>query len=354
LSVRAFGFTAASWDYTITVPPIPMVTAIPDVTIHHATRGSTDTVGASNELVLPDVPAGVKDYMLVITITATDTNGAPHRNSFAIGVHRPIEIYYNGNIQIGEILPPTPVSACIPGGAESRSVSYDETVSETRTRRLDLGWNTSWLQEHSASTTDEYSRMLMDSRNQSNSTGVTTTDGSTFGWNYEMNSSNSVGAQGGFQGIFFNVGGHADHSWGGSQGMNGSMEMSTSQTRNNEFGLSQSEATTETHIATETNGMNIGGGTTMNITLEVSSMTSTTRSFQAYIPSHEFGVFYRQTTRLVRRGLVVVYNLCGIGQVVGNADFNDWAWSPDLGVSDSCPPLPASNLPPAHCYIGCN
>jgi hypothetical protein len=86
-------------------------------------------------------------------------------------------------------------------------------------------------------------------------------------------------------------------------------------------------------------------------TVEVSSSTSDTRSFSAYVPAHEFGVFYRQTTRLLRQGLIVTYNLCGEPTVVGQANFSDWAWAPDLATTPACPPLPPSNLPAAACYV---
>jgi hypothetical protein len=297
------------------------------------------------------VPDALQSYMAVITIDATDTAGNHHQTAFATGIHRPLEIYYNGNVQIAETLPPVPVSACIPGGNESRSVSYDETIAETRTRRMEMNWNQGWLRDHTVTEGQDLSRALTDEMHNNNSTAVSTTDGQHFGWSYDHGTNTNVGVMGGFQGIFFNGGGHADHGWTSNMGMNGGNDRSVTNTRTTETGLSHSETTTETTHASETNSVNMSGSLGGSVSLEVSSMTSQTRSFQAYIPAHQFGVFYRQTTRIVRRGMIVVYNMCGLPQVVGQADFSDWAWAPDLGVAPSCPPLPASNLPPAQCYV---
>ena len=55
--------------------------------------------------------------------------------------------------------------------------------------------------------------------------------------------------------------------------------------------------------------------------------------------------------RVLRRAAVVTYNQCGSASVVAELDFHDWAWSPDLALSNACPPLPTSNLPDAVCYV---
>ena len=89
-------------------------------------------------------------------------------------------------------------------------------------------------------------------------------------------------------------------------------------------------------------------------TLTVSSSTneSTTQSFAGFIPNEKFGIFYRQTTRWVRRAEVRAYNLCGLSRHVGELVFNEYTWAPDLAVSTSCEDQPpAPNLPEAGCFI---
>lgn len=59
------------------------------------------------------------------------------------------------------------------------------------------------------------------------------------------------------------------------------------------------------------------------------------------------GMWFRQATRMLRRGDYVVRDLCGNGTVVGESQLNDWAWAADLAIGESCPPEP--NFLPAEC-----
>ncbi|NIS28792.1 MAG: hypothetical protein GWO04_02010, partial [Actinobacteria bacterium] len=66
-------------------------------------------------------------------------------STFAIGVHRPLEFFYNGNVTVAEVMAAVPVSACIPGGINGRDATYNESMSETRDRSYSLNWNETWL-----------------------------------------------------------------------------------------------------------------------------------------------------------------------------------------------------------------
>jgi hypothetical protein len=76
------------------------------------------------------------------------------------------------------------------------------------------------------------------------------------------------------------------------------------------------------------------------------------QSFSGYIPRGRYGIFYRQTTRWVRRAEVISYDLCGIGSHMGELLFNEWDWAPDLAIGENCDVSPPpSNLPRARCLI---
>ena len=67
------------------------------------------------------------------------------------------------------------------------------------------------------------------------------------------------------------------------------------------------------------------------------------------------GMFFRQTTRLVKRAEVRAYNKCGLAEQIGELQFNEWEWAPALGLADSCDEgenglLPV-DLPRAECRI---
>lgn len=83
-----------------------------------------------------------------------------------------------------------------------------------------------------------------------------------------------------------------------------------------------------------------------------SSTTEVTQSYSGYIPRGRYGIFYRQTSRWVRRALVRTFDLCGVAQPVGELQFNEWEWAPALALGDGCDALPPpSTMPASGCYI---
>lgn len=70
---------------------------------------------------------------------------------------------------------------------------------------------------------------------------------------------------------------------------------------------------------------------------------------QATVWAGHVGMWYRQASRLVRRGTVVAYDLCGNGDAVGRVELDDWAWAPDLAIAETCPP--PSNFGDAECFV---
>ncbi|MEE2786939.1 MAG: hypothetical protein VX589_06335 [Myxococcota bacterium] len=88
------------------------------------------------------------------------------------------------------------------------------------------------------------------------------------------------------------------------------------------------------------------------------SSTDSTRvvtQFFGYIPMAKSGMFFRQTTRLVKRAEVRSYNKCGLAEQIGELQFSEWEWAPALGLADSCDAgesglLPV-DLPKAECRI---
>lgn len=329
MSVRAIGFVPESFTYTIASPALGLDTV---VQVRHEALGQVDTVGDRGDFRFPDVPSDMPYYYAQVVVEAVGTDGVTRRNVFAIGVRRPIEVYYNGNVRIAEFYAPQPVSGCIAGGEAGRDVTYSESRSDTRRRRTAVSWNESWLRTHTV--TEGSSRTV--GLSETNGVGFATTDGELVRWELGGGSSGSIGlgeaAKLGFEAEF-------------RRATQRSREVENSVDR--EMGLSESETTTNTEASTE--GLTVDRGGTLET--EVSSTETISRDFGGTIIAGTYGVFYRQTLRLLRRGLIVTYNLCGEAQSVGDYDLTDWAWAPDLALGDQCPPLPPSNLPPAQCRI---
>lgn len=118
---------------------------------------------------------------------------------------------------------------------------------------------------------------------------------------------------------------------------------SFSQTQSWSQSRSYSEATS--HSSTVGERLSVGE----SVLESVSTTTSTSLDVTAHVWAGQYGVWYRQTARLIRFGAVVAYDLCGNGDEVGEISLDDWTWAPDLAIGDECPP--ATNLPPAQCRI---
>ena len=98
----------------------------------------------------------------------------------------------------------------------------------------------------------------------------------------------------------------------------------------------------------------VSQGNTESLSNTVIQSTSKTVSqgFSGYIPQGRYGIFYRQTTRWVRQAQVRSYDLCGIAQHMGEIQFNEWDWAPDLAIGEDCSTLPPpSTMPTARCFI---
>ncbi|MEE2644403.1 MAG: hypothetical protein VYD19_05670, partial [Myxococcota bacterium] len=132
------------------------------------------------------------------------------------------------------------------------------------------------------------------------------------------------------------------YALGSSRGSTVSDSSSLSNTRT--WNLSQGESSST--VVSE------GQSVAEALTLSDSSSSSSTQSYTGFIPQGRFGIFYRQTTRWVRRAEVRSYDLCGVAQHVGELQFNEYTWAPDLAIGDSCDELPPpAKLPAAACLI---
>jgi hypothetical protein len=135
-----------------------------------------------------------------------------------------------------------------------------------------------------------------------------------------------------------------NNSYALSSSTSQSLSESDSLSSNRTWNLS--ESTSESEVISESES------TAQNLTVSSSQSDSITQSFSGFIPRGRFGIFYRQTTRWVRRAEVRTYNQCGLAQHVGELLFNEFTWAPDLAISSSCEDrAPPPNLPSKTCII---
>lgn len=328
ISVEAVGFEPETFTYIISAPALSME----PLKVRTVANGAMNTIGDRADLVLPPVPEGTPAYGAIITIQAQGKDGRFVQSSFGLSVHRPLEIFYNGNLAVAEVLAPVPTSGCIPGGTLGVNVSYTESQAETRSRSFAVSWSESWLSSHTVSQGSSDTIGL----SERNGVGFSTTNGQSFNWSLGSEVGGTIGLDKLIQmGVKVNA------------EVGGSTDQSATQSANREQGVNASSTTTETESVSQSQSGSQGEG----FGWSVSSSEVISRGFGGYVIPGTFGVFYRQTLRLMRRAVLVAYNQCGYAQVVGEVDFTDWTWSPDLALGEACPPLPASNLPRPECNI---
>jgi hypothetical protein len=332
VTVEAVGFTPKNFSYVIADDPSKEPRVFRDIA-----TGSTDTFGANEEMIFAEVPDGQPFYLADVGIMAVDLQGVEHKMELTLGVHRPIEYIDSGIPKIAQIEQAKPDSGCLAGGdASGTTVTYTQTTVDTRTRTLGLNWDENWLK--SVSDTQGGSHSTTNSVNWQ----VSHTD--MMGWEFGWMASDAVQV-GGNASLFglaqvslqntITGGIHQNHTWGYSDSRS--------------VGGDHSESDTESWATTQTASHSVSqGGSDF---WAVSSSDSKSLAFTGVILPGQFGVFYRQTTRIAIPASVVAYNLCGTPQVVADADFFDYQWSLELATGNTCSPLPQSHLPDPQCLM---
>jgi hypothetical protein len=169
-----------------------------------------------------------------------------------------------------------------------------------------------------------------------------TRDGSTMGGNMSSSVSGSAGTSATTSAQQNEAHSRSEgYHWDRTQSYTEANSFSTS--RMWETTKSYGESRTESQVLTQR--LNVSDSELYS----VSTTQSTTLQTHGHVYAGQFGVWYRQTSRLVRRGTVIAYDLCGNGSPVGVVTIDDWTWAPDLAIANTCPP--PSNLPVASCRI---
>lgn len=96
----------------------------------------------------------------------------------------------------------------------------------------------------------------------------------------------------------------------------------------------------------------IGDTESIAETIVNSSTSTTTLSYSGYIPRGRSAIFYRQTSRWVRKSEIITYDIHGFPIHAGYIMMNTWRWAPELATGNDCSNIPEPLMEPATCYIG--
>lgn len=338
VQVEAVGFTPAQFRYVLSPgaisDPDSLVGSATELVLEHAATGPVDALAENERPRFAEVPYGLQAYRGSISVRAEEADGTVHELQVKLTVRRPLQVGFQAAIVPAQIYEPVPVSGCIPGGMNGRSVNYSESHSEVRERSMSIGWSQDWESTY----TEGHSANYTEGNSEANRVGFSTADGSNWSWNV----GGEVYGEGGVSLI---AEGKAGFKVTGGVGGGGSRETTNSRDREWEESHSYGEAVEESTALSEAEGANGSESWT------VSSEKSTALEFSAFLLPNHFGTFYRQTTRLVRTGNVVAYDLCGVAIPVGDLTLDDYTWAPELAISTECPPFPTSGFPEAQCLL---
>jgi len=123
-------------------------------------------------------------------------------------------------------------------------------------------------------------------------------------------------------------------------------------TEANSFSTSRNWSSAETFAEARETSESIGESLSMTegISETVSTTEATSLSTRGTCFAGLYCTWFRQTTRWVRYGAVVAYDLCGNADTIGTVVTEDWTWSPDLAVGESCATQVANFDPPYACF----
>ncbi len=337
LEVVAVGFTPVEYKYTLSPGALmsPDPNDLPFEEPFEIVRTATSKVGRlgiSEHLNFAPVPEGIYGYNSWIKVESRSATGEEYSYLLALTVRHPLVARYSGKVEVAQIYDPVPVSGCMYGDETGRTVQYSETHEEVREREVGTTFTSGWQQTYTESHTQSYG----EGGSEANRIGFATTDGVKFGWNTSTQVSGEVGVKG-LAKVGVAVGMGVSFEESRTQTASGDHTVSASWDWNQALSQSQSASQSVQQSGTEI--------------FKVRSSQSESLNFKADLLPRKYGVFYRQTTRLIQRVEIVAYDLCGNWTHVGDLNLSMYVFAPDLAMGDSCPPFPKSNLSEARCLI---
>jgi hypothetical protein len=262
--------------------------------LHQDAVDAVASFGEDGDLILAPAADGRSSYVMRVRTTARDAGGQELDSEYALGVHRPLEYIDLGRPEPGEIENAVPVSGCHSGAESGRQLAYAESTTDVRERQLGLSWNESWMESHG----DQFSPP------EANQVSLRIRESETDGFTVDWKDGDVIVGQ---------------------VGVSQAAEWALRQAGDVEIGAAGFWQIASSDL--------IPGDTSADLLGDM------------------FGVWYRQTTRLVRPGNIAAYDLCGQAQPTADASFIDYTWTTALAQAAECPPFPQPELPPAECYI---
>jgi hypothetical protein len=188
----------------------------------HVATGLSDTVGGKEAFMLPPMPDGsVFAYNMLLVVEATDVHGNSVATTLVMYTQNPLSFYYDGRYQLAQLYEPEPVSSCMPGGPNSRSVQYSDTNTQSESRQLTTTISQSFMNGVTHMTSDTLNNSWSTSDGQTYTAAVQDTSGwqnsSAVGLSNNQSTANAMGWQ---NTQSMGTSGQNQFSWGINQAQN--------------------------------------------------------------------------------------------------------------------------------------
>lgn len=300
----------------------------------------TPTVPASNDGGLARPEAQASSYALTVRAAARGRDGRDYETSFTLFAFNPFVVYDVGEPRLAQTYAPIAVSQCISAGLGVTTVSYTDSVSETRTRSVSSSASSSYGESLARGET----QAVGETRSESNSYSVSETDTQSDTYTGSVKMTAEVEVSTGLLGF------GAKTTYGIELGF--SYARSNTHARSTSESASQGFGTSRTSTDSVTTGRSQNRAYSESIAEAQSSTILNSQGISQPLFPGTAGVWYRQLSRYEQEAVVVRYSLCGEEQIIGRASFPDYRWSVEFAAGPSCTPAPPpSDLRAAQCFV---
>ncbi|MCB9709350.1 MAG: hypothetical protein H6714_11230 [Myxococcales bacterium] len=337
LRVEALGFDPIKFEYTISAPGLDaLVEGYAPLYFEQPVQGRFGTLGMdpANRFTLWDVPNSRVSYTAIVDIAAYDAQGNSYRNTFGIGVHRPMEAVYNGNLKVAEYLAPVTAVSCVYGGDAGAGANLILTKSHADTRAIaeSVAWSDTWMASHTVSTQEQVGQV----QTATDGFSLATLNGNEFLWELAAGGEVSGSVNGSINLSLGGNGGGAGGDVGAKAAFGGHINNkdinSTTATGSNIDSLSTSEVTTRAEADALLRSRQDGGAIS-----EVVSSTDVLGEGLTYnVVPQLWGMILQQPIRLLREAQIVEYSQCGAPTIRGDYTLDDWTWQATLALGTTC------------------
>ena len=195
LAVRAVGIKATRFVYELSHVNGASGAVVFEHAFDDGTPVERDTLGDDQLVVFDPVAEGDQFYVAALRVVAYDAQGNSVETALPLSVHRPVEVVFDGALELAERYTPVPVSGCTPGGPRVW-VSYGESKTEERQRSVTVTVSRTFAESNGTSREEGWHEGVATGQSSSRSLGSSESESEAlseaYGVDYGQSAANEV------------------------------------------------------------------------------------------------------------------------------------------------------------------